>query len=130
MFYKPIDKTSGILRNHADYWALFENNYIGNLGLVIEYIKSKNSSIEIYLVTPPYRYATGWTDKSVSRIIPIIQSVADFYSIPVINAMQRSGVSYKDMKANFRYSYDGVHLNTLGNEVWGRYIGLSVLAGN
>ena len=117
--------------NPLDYWALFANNFIGNVSLVIEYIKSKNDKCEIYLVTSPYaNNATANAPSFTAKLFDYYKPISERYSIPLINAMQRSGIGFKDMAANYRYSYDGTHFNTLGNELWGRYIGLAVLAGN
>lgn len=42
-----------IIDSAEDYWNLFSNNNYGNIGLVIEYIQSKNSKTQIFLCPPP-----------------------------------------------------------------------------
>lgn len=115
--------------NPLDYWALFPNTYIGNIALMIEFIKSKASSVEIHFISPPYAYNTtlGGPDMTAS-LIPHLEAVTQLYSVHLIYGTFESGLSYKLMKSNISFSYDGTHLNTLGNEVFGKFVANKVLS--
>lgn len=118
-----------------DYWSLFPAlNYYSNIGLCIEYIRSINPECEIFLITPPYRHITSDgvvdTPERMSYLIPMLKQIADYYSVGLINSMQESGLGFKYMKPNFKYSYDGIHFNALGNQLWGKYIARKMLSGS
>ncbi|MFN6972714.1 MAG: SGNH/GDSL hydrolase family protein, partial [Rheinheimera sp.] len=116
--------------NPLDYWALFPSNFVANIALCIEYIKSKNSDCEIFLITPPYRNIDGDTPSRMSAVLPFLKLISEHYSIPLVNSMQESGIGFKYMKANIKYSYDGIHFNALGNKLWGKYIARKILSGS
>lgn len=111
-----------------EYWGLFPSNYVANIALCIEYIRSKNSECEIFLITPPYRNIDGDTPTRMSDVIPFLRAVAEHYSVPLINSMQESGIGFKYMKPNIKYSYDGIHFNALGNKLWGTYIAKKIMS--
>lgn len=98
-----------------EYWALFPNTYHGNLGLVIEYIKYRNANTLIYLISPPHN-----TVYDMPVIRNILESIAKFYSVRFIDAQNEAGLEKKQF---LKYSYDGSHLNVLGNELFGKYVG-------
>jgi lysophospholipase L1-like esterase len=98
-----------------EYWALFPNTFYGNLGLVIEYIKYRNSKTLIYLISPPHQ---NGADMAV--ISTALAAIAKHYSVRFIHAQDEAGLEKKQLT---KYSYDGTHLNTLGNELWGKYVG-------
>ena len=115
--------------NPLDYWALFPNTYIGNIALMIEFIKSKAPSVEIHFISPPYAYNTtlGGPDLTASLILHL-EAVTQLYSVHLIYGTFESGLSYKLMKSNISFSYDGTHLNTLGNELFGKFVANKVLS--
>ncbi len=115
--------------NPLDYWALFANTYIGNIALVIEFIKSKAPKAEIHIVTPIYGYYTSLGPEATQGLIPHLKAVTRYYGVHLIYGTYESGLSYKLMNpaASNPYSYDGVHLNVLGNEVFGKFLAQKVL---
>lgn len=115
--------------NPLDYWALFANTYIGNIGLIIEYIKSKAPKAEIHIVTPVYGYYASLGPESTQSLIPHLEAVTRYYGVHLIYGTYESGLSYKLMNptALNAYTYDGVHLNVLGNEVFGKFLAQKVL---
>lgn len=116
--------------NPLDYWALFANTYIGNIALVIEFIKSKAPKAEIHIVTPIYGYYASLGPELTQSLIPHLEAVTQLYSVHLIYGTFESGLSYKLMNpaASNPYSYDGVHLNVLGNEVFGKFLAQKVLS--
>ncbi|MCT9812408.1 SGNH/GDSL hydrolase family protein [Acidovorax sp. Be4] len=112
----PFTPAGGPLVSTPDqYWALFPNTFYGNVGLVIEYIKYRNANTLIYLVSPPHNTAY---DMTVIRAA--LAALAKFYSIRFIDAQDEAGLERKQF---MKYSYDGSHLNVLGNDLWGNYVG-------
>lgn len=114
----------------AEYWALFPNDYIGNIALVIEYIKSKSPKCEIHLVTP---IQGGVEDNRPNYGIVTARThmieVAKKYSAHLIDAQNESGLYPKSMRGELNiYSYDGTHLNEQGNEVFGKFLAQKVLS--
>lgn len=119
------------LSSYADpleYWALFPSNYVANIALCIEYIKSKNPECEIFLITPPYRNKEGDTPSRMGAVLPFLKAVSEYYSVPLINSMQESGIGFRYMKGGVLYSYDGIHFNELGNKLWGKCIAQKMLS--
>lgn len=97
------------------YFESFPKNFAGNVGACIEYIRWKNPKCKIYLIAPPQR--TG-TPTMLSRV-PHIKAVADYYAVTFINGTSENGLCAKDISV---WSYDDLHLNTLGNEIFGKYL--------
>jgi lysophospholipase L1-like esterase len=114
----PTDSYLDIPATYADettYLNTFPDKFYSNVGMCIEYVKEHNENCRIYLVTPPYE-TTGDSKTLRDHII----AIGEHYSIPVINAIDNAGLEEKQW---LKYSYDGTHFNTLGNEIWGNYIG-------
>lgn len=110
--------------SEADYWALFPNDYVGNICLFIEYLKNKSPDVEIYLIRPIHDH----DDSGISiteKVIPYLDDISQLYAVPLVNAIYESGLSFKLMKDT--YSYDGGHLNALGNKVFGNYLAREIL---
>ena len=116
--------------NPLEYWALFANTYIGNIALVIEFIKSKAPKTEIHIVAPIYGYSASLGPELTQSLIPHLEAVTRYYGVHLIYGTYESGLSYKLMNpsATNPYSYDGVHLNVLGNEVFGKFLAQKVLS--
>lgn len=110
--------------NPNDYWALFPNKFVTNLALCIEYVKWKNKELEIHLITPPYKVDATEGANNVAKLIPAIEAVAKFYSVHLIYATYESGLAYKNLDT---YTYDGTHLSTLGNKVFGNFVANKIL---
>lgn len=116
----PFTASGGATISTPDqYWALFPNTFYGNVGLVLEYIKYRNSETLIYLVTPPHASAVD-----MSVMADHLKALAKFYSVRFIDAQNEAGLERKQYG---KYSYDGTHFNTLGNELWGKYVGYRIL---
>lgn len=124
--------TSNLLdhSNPLDYWALFPNNYISNIALVIEFIKSKAPKSEIHIIAPPFQYnTTAGGPQLITQLIPHLEAVTHLYGVHLIYATYESGLSFKLMNSSMGYySYDGLHLNTQGNEVFGKFVANKVLS--
>ena len=123
----------GKVQDHAnpnDYWALFPNNYVCNIALFIEYIRWKAPQAEIHICTPPYRNQTGVSDETrITKLIPLLESVARLYSVHLIYGTYECGIGYKHMSAEYGiYSPDGVHFTQLGNEIFGKFFAQKVLS--
>lgn len=110
--------------NDSEYWALFPNNFTANLALCIEYAKWKNKEMEIHLITPPYQVDAGEGAAHIAKLIPSLEAVAKFYGVHLIYGTYESGLAYKNLDS---YTYDGTHLNTLGNKVFGRFVAQKIL---
>lgn len=105
--------------NEAEYWALFPDKFVTNLSLCIEYVKWKNKELEIHLITPPYQTDATEGANKIAKLIPSIEAVAKFYGAHLIYATYESGLAYKNLDT---YTYDGTHLSTLGNKVFGNFV--------
>lgn len=97
------------------YFESFPANFAGNVGACIEYIRWKNPKCKIYLIAPPQQPGVP---TMLSRV-PYIKAVADYYAIQFINGTAENGLCLKDISV---WSYDNRHLNTLGNEIFGKYL--------
>lgn len=113
----------------AEYAALFPNNYLANIAFVIEYIRNKAPKAEIHIITPPYRYDTNAGTSRITKLIPFLEAVTRFYGVHLIYATYESGIGFKQMNGALNmYSYDGIHFNEQGNEVFGKFIAQKVLS--
>lgn len=112
------------------YFQSFADTYTGNVAMCIEFVRWKNPNIEINLITPPYRYGSGATPDvenygtgQIAKITPILKKLSDFYSCNLIHGTFESGIGYKDMPhGGGLYTYDGIHFNALGNDIFGKFI--------
>ncbi|WAW11690.1 putative tail with lipase actitivy [Acinetobacter phage nACB2] len=119
-----------------EYAALFPNNYLCNIALIIEYIRWKAPKCEIHIIAPPYRNRPAPNSDAPTRItqlIPFLKSVCEYYGVHLILGTYECGFGYKDMRpmivneVQMKYSHDGVHLTPLGNEVFGKYVAQKIL---
>lgn len=104
-----------------EYWALFPNTYYGNLSLCIEYVKWKNPSTVIFLISAPQR---GTTTTPMDAVVAAKTVISRFYSIQYFNATHECGI---DLKGLSTYLYDLLHPNALGEERLGKYAGYRIL---
>lgn len=113
----------------AEYAALFPNNYLANIAFVIEYIRNKAPKAEIHIITPPYYYDTANGTQRITKLIPALEAVSRYYGVHLIYATYESGIGFKQMNGALNiYSYDGIHFNEQGNEVFGKFIAQKVLS--
>ena len=101
--------------DETTYLNTFPDTFYGNLGICIEWVKEHNQDCRIYLITPPQE---DDYDHTIHRDAMI--ELGKFYSVPVINAIDNAGIELKQL---MKYSSDGTHLNVLGNDLWGNYVG-------
>lgn len=116
----------GRIENAADtnvYLQSFPNTFFGNLAMCIEYVKWKNPLTEIHLITSPLNVGNS----NLMRQMRLYQiEIANYYSINVIDAQIMSGMSVKDMP---KFTYDGLHFNALGNQIFGNYVARQLVNG-
>lgn len=105
-----------------EYWNLFPDNYVGNIALIIEYIKYNNPQAEIYLASCVHRA----DDKNkMERVSQLCSQIAAYYSIPHIDATHNAGFSFKFIH---HYLVDGVHPTKEGNAMLGKYITRAIMS--
>lgn len=102
---------------HAALFNIANNNFWGNLCLVIEYVLYVNPQCRIFLVTEPTTLAgTG----SFIQVNTTIKEIASLYGIEVIDAINNAGITDRNKHI---YYLDNLHFNDLGKERWGKYLG-------
>ena len=122
--YQDIPFTDGVLIDTEEkYLNLFADTFYGNLGICIEYVKQHNPNTYIYLVTPPHSDRGSYAQMPAVRLAMI--EIAKFYSIAIIDSQDHAGIEKKQL---LKYSADLTHLNALGNELWGKYLGYKILS--
>lgn len=102
------------------YFASFPATFAGDVSACIEYVKWKNPKAKIYLVSPPT--ASLYTAEMLDRV-QYYKRLADTYSLTFVNGTQSCGLSIKDIGV---WSYDGLHFNELGNEVFGKFMAKNI----
>ena len=108
-----------------EYFALFANNWLGNMAKAIEYIKFYNPMTQIYLHAP--HYIDQWHDNLASGISNAMKSLAEYYGIVYIPAGEEIGINKRNAKYYKTNNYtDWAHLNDLGNQIKGNYIAHSI----
>lgn len=116
-----------------EYAALFPNNYLCNIALLIEFVRWKSPKCEIHIIAPPYRNRPTPSSDLPSKminVIPYLESVCRHYGVHLIYGIYECGIGYKDMSPlpNKTYSYDGVHFTKLANEIFGKFVAQKVLS--
>lgn len=103
-----------------EYWALFPDRYYSNLAMLIEYIQWKNPTCRIYLITILPTAFRGLTlDGGHTLVRKAMLEIGAYYGCTVIDAQQNCGINLHNIH---QYTYDGTHLNELGNFVFGNYV--------
>ena len=73
----------------------------------------------IVVLTPVHRYEEDKPDmkgRTLGEYVEVIRSVADKYSLPVIDLWARSGIQPEIDVIREKYCPDGLHPNDLGHE--------------
>ena len=109
-----------VIDSADDYWALFSNDNYGNIGLVIEYIQSKNPKTQIFLCPPPVMPERPMTaPNSAWTLSEIFKELAHFYGANYIDTI--SGINI-NQKNSYHFTYDGVHGLPIRDEMYGQYV--------
>ena len=101
------------------YWALFTDDWYGNMGKGIEYINFYNPMAQIYLHSP--HSSDEWQNHQAltSAIADAMKSLAEYYSIPYIDTHGELGINNKNSHI---YRLDWAHLGDMGNEIKGNFL--------
>lgn len=102
------------------YFESFPATFFGNVGACIEYIKWKNPKTRIYLLSP--LNANG---KDRRTLVKYYSELAAYYSIPLINATEDSGLDLKNISI---WTNDNLHPNEVGNEIFGNFIARKIIS--
>ena len=101
----------------AKYWALFGNNWYGEMAKGIEYIQWMNPLTT--LVLHSYHHLSGVRSTHAEDIENYMLKLQEIYRIPVIKANKELGVNGKTLKT---YMLDWAHMQDIGNEMKGWYL--------
>ena len=109
-----------VIDSADDYWNLFSNNNYGNIGLVIEYIQSKNPKTQIFLCPPPVMPDRAMTaPNSAWTLSEIFKELAHFYGVNYIDTISGMNINQKN---SYHFTYDGVHGLPIRDEMYGQYV--------
>ena len=113
----------------AAYWAQFPNNFYGNLALCLEYVRWKNPTVPIYIITP---IANQFTD--MIFIAKALEEISDFYSCNFVDLNRHGGLDRKRIGYAGAggvwvpgTTYDGTHWTALTTQIGGQFIGRAML---
>ena len=112
----PFTYNSTTISTEAQYWALFNNDTYGNIALCIEWVKWKNLSTKVVLISPPFPTA---------GLATLLKALSAYYCVPLIDAAANTGISAQYLS---RYTRDGLHLTQQADEIWGKYVAYQLLA--
>ncbi len=101
------------------YFALFKNDWYGNMAKGIEYVNFYNPMTQIYLHSP--HSSDQWTNHQAlcEAITRAMKELASYYSIPFIDTHGELGINNRN--SHF-YRLDWAHLGDLGNEIKGNFL--------
>ena len=117
-----VPYTEGIAYNTIEeHLERYENTYYGNLGLVLDYVQFISPKTVIFLISPPYFANVPSKNEDIHIAM---KEIAKEFSIPFIENGYENGISPRTFVNVF--SSDGLHLNSLGNEVMGTHIGFKI----
>ena len=100
----------------SDYNS-YPNNYFGGVAKVINYIRSQNPNIKIYLIGQANSGVLPKKDNYAYRIKIKMEALSEFLSVPFIDTFSHAGINYVNWSD---YSTDGVHINEEGKKLVGR----------
>ena len=101
------------LPSHKDntaYTDYTQGNFFCDIGSCVEYIRAKNSAIEIFFITPIQgKYESSLRYDSTSKMaMEGLKELGIEYSIPVIDVYGECGISNRNISAD---CYDDIHPN-------------------
>ena len=115
----PFQYNNQTIDSVTKYWSLFSNDWWGNMGLIIEYIKWKNPKTQIFLTPPAVNSISDTESNSPFKIREAMIELGDMYGLTVIDVIQGLGINKRN---NHLFRVDYCHGNDLRNEMVGKYI--------
>lgn len=115
----PFQYNNQTIDSVTKYWSLFRNDWWGNMGLIIEYIKWKNPKTQIFLTPPAVNSISDTESNSPFKIREAMLTLGDMYGLTVIDVIQGLGINKRN---NHLFRVDYCHGNDLRNEMVGKYI--------
>jgi lysophospholipase L1-like esterase len=115
----PFQHNGETIDTVAKYWSLFKNDWWGNMGLLVEYIKWKNPRTQIFLTPPTVNGISDTSGSSPFKIREAMRELGDMYGLTVIDVIQGLGINKRN---NHLFRLDYCHGTDLRNEMVGKYI--------
>ena len=115
----PFEYEGKTIDTVQKYWDLFKNDWWGNMGLLIEYIKWKNPRTQIFLTPPLPNNIAESNSSNPYKIREAMYKLAELYGIQVIDTINGLGINKRN---NHLFRLDYCHGNNLRNEMVGKYI--------
>ena len=115
----PFEYEGKTIDTVQKYWGLFKNDWWGNMGLLIEYIKWKNPRTQIFLTPPLPNNIAESNSSNPYKIREAMYKLAELYGIQVIDTINGLGINKRN---NHLFRLDFCHGNNLRNEMVGKYI--------
>ena len=115
----PFQHNGETIDTVAKYWSLFKNDWWGNMGLLVEYIKWKNPRTQIFLTPPTVNGISDASGSSPFKIREAMNELGDMYGLTVIDVIQGLGINKRN---NHLFRLDYCHGTNLRNEMVGKYI--------
>ena len=115
----PFQYNDQIIDSVTKYWSLFSNDWWGNMGLIIEYIKWKNPKTQIFLTPPAVNRISDTESSSPFKIRDAMLELGEMYGLTVIDVIQGLGINKRN---NHLFRLDYCHGTDLRNEMVGKYI--------
>ena len=112
-----------IIDTEEKYWSLFANDWYGNMGLCIEYIRFKNPKTQIFLAPPCVSSIADTSKSSAKTIASAMLKLVELYGVNYIDTINGLGISRRN---NHLYRVDYVHGTNLRNEMYGNYVSRQV----
>lgn len=115
----PFDYEDTTIDTTEKYWALFKNDWWGNLSLIIEYIKWKNPKTQIFLTPPLPNKISDTSGNSPYKIRDAMLQLGELYGVHVIDTINGLGINKRNCHL---FCVDYCHGTNLRNEIVGKYI--------
>lgn len=110
--------TKDVALSTKDYFATYSTGtFASTVAKAIEYIKYKNPSIQVFLISSPHQ--TRDSLLNVSKHRHVYKGIAEKCGAIYLDATDSAGLSRKEIS---QWSYDAIHLNAFGNKVFGTWL--------
>ena len=112
--------TIGTINDIAEDYNNNASSFIGNLGKFVEYVRSQNPYLKVFLLTPP---RSGGILGKNTTISDAYKEVSKRLAVKVIDVRNNCGVCYDSSSSKFKdYSNDNTHPSAFGHEMIAEYV--------
>ena len=112
------------IENFGEMDSTDPDTYMGALNAMIKKIYKESPNAKIYLANAAHKgsyYTSAKAQKKIDTLNALLEDIADYYSLQLIDLAGGSGVNDFNYEAG-KLTFDGTHLNQEGSRLTGLYL--------